>query len=387
MVLLNQQPFKTFFILFAVAADTIYFVTWVFTYLFPSLRPVKSWSFRRALNIRIQGQINYRSATLEESTSVLAAFFKPKSTAERQTGVEVGDSSVYVGVAAASDAVQPQPFDMLWYNDKLSTGEKRVAEDTVILHFAGGAFVVGEGWGLDFGFIASQLLRHTPASHVVIPLYRLSSSPGGQFPAALQDAISAYNHLINKVGIPADRIFISGDSAGGNLALALARYISEHGQQVQLPWPAGLILLSPWIDIAKALECGYGRGTLLSASDFTSPKFLHWGARAYTGGNMDLARSPYITPVDQAFPLKCPMFVQVGSVEALAAEALQLARTFQGNGSDVTVFVSEDAPHDIMLLGEPLGFQEEASQAAREVGTFINTASSSSKVGRSDDVK
>lgn len=371
MMLVKKQPLKTFFILYAVVVDSVYCLIWALLYLFPGLRPVQSWSYRRALNIRIQNWINLRSATLENSESIFA-LLKPKSTAKRQIGIETGNSSLYIGIAVASAVIQPEPFDMSWYDERLSVGDEKAAEATVILHFASGAFVVGEGWGLDFGSIAGLLLKQTPATNIAIPLYRLSSSSGGQFPAALQDAISAYSYLINKVGVPANRIFISGDSAGGNLALALARYISEHGQSVQLPWPAGLILLSPWIDIAKALEFGYGRGPLLSTSDFTSPIFLHWGPRAYTAGNEDIARSPYITPISQIFPLECPMFIKVGGVEALAAEAIRLAKDFEEGGSHVEVFVSEDSPHDIMLLGEPLGFQEEASQAAKEVGNFID---------------
>ena len=60
----------------------------------------------------------------------------------------------------------------------------------------------------------------------VLPQYRLSSNSHGEFPAALQDAITSYSSLLN-MGISPQRIIVSGDSAGGHLAISLLRYLVE----------------------------------------------------------------------------------------------------------------------------------------------------------------
>ena len=117
----------------------------------------------------------------------------------------------------------------------------------VVLHFHGGAYVIGDGRDHDTGFLAKTILKHARVTHVFTPQYRLSSNLGGRFPAALQDALTSYSHLIHILRIPPNRITISGDSAGANLALALLRYLSEYGQELNLPWPACIWLWSPWV--------------------------------------------------------------------------------------------------------------------------------------------
>jgi acetyl esterase/lipase len=95
--------------------------------------------------------------------------------------------------------------------------------------------------------------------------YRLSSThpltPANPFPAALLDAISAYNYLVRIVGFKPENIRILGDSAGGNLALALTRYLVERQEELSggsddavhaLSPPGGLILLSPWCDLGSS---------------------------------------------------------------------------------------------------------------------------------------
>lgn len=84
---------------------------------------------------------------------------------------------------------------------------------------------------------ASMLLTHTGASHVFMPQYRLSCNKDCQFPAALQDALTAYCYLTQTMHVPADRIVLSGDSAGGNLVLSLLRYLAEFGDALKLGSP------------------------------------------------------------------------------------------------------------------------------------------------------
>lgn len=107
--------------------------------------------------------------------------------------------------------------------------------------------MIGDGRQADCGFAAKTLLEQTSATHVLCPQYRLASNLGGRFPAQLQDAITSLLYLIEEVNVPASKITISGDSAGGNLCLALLRYIADN-PKAAMPSPGCAFLWSPWVD-------------------------------------------------------------------------------------------------------------------------------------------
>lgn len=79
--------------------------------------------------------------------------------------------------------------------------------------------------------------------------YRLSGYGGlNPFPAALQDALAAYVFLVRELKVPASQIIVAGDSAGGNLTIALLRYLAEFGEQIDVPLPKAAVVHSPWVD-------------------------------------------------------------------------------------------------------------------------------------------
>ena len=71
----------------------------------------------------------------------------------------------------------------------------------------------------------------------------------GSYPAALLDAFVAYVYLIRTCGFRPENIILSGDSSGGNLALALCRYLRDEGVENV---PGSLLLLSPWCDVSRS---------------------------------------------------------------------------------------------------------------------------------------
>lgn len=97
--------------------------------------------------------------------------------------------------------------------------------------------------------------------------YRLA--PQNPFPAALVDLLTAYLSLIHPPEgsyhepIPASNIILAGDSAGGNLSLALlqtlltltrtSRTVQFHGREVSVDLPRGVSLISPWCDITRSM--------------------------------------------------------------------------------------------------------------------------------------
>ena len=163
------------------------------------------------------------------------------------------------------------------------------------------------------GRIAKDFLRNSSNPSLCRTFaveYHLSSpgEPGNgsvfPFPAALVDALAGYLYLI-KLGFSEDNIIVVGDSAGGNLALALIRYLlSNKQQQPKLPnIPSALVLLSPWADLGDQFIDQPGPSsslTLNAERNWLTPTNLRAIAKAFLGGrpeHIELAyRNPYISP-------------------------------------------------------------------------------------------
>ena len=82
-------------------------------------------------------------------------------------------------------------------------------------------------------------------------------APEHPYPTALEDALKAWSYLLSQ-GYCTENIVVTGDSAGGNLALALTMKLMEKGCSL----PAGLVLLSPWTDMTASGESYQTKATL-----------------------------------------------------------------------------------------------------------------------------
>lgn len=120
-----------------------------------------------------------------------------------------------------------------WYRPR------RSADRGTILYFHGGGYV-GTTPMMYASFVA--LLAHRSGCDVFIADYRLA--PEFPFPAAINDAIAVLKAALES-GVPPSRLFVAGDSAGGGLATALMCAT----EMERLPVVAGLILLSPEVDL------------------------------------------------------------------------------------------------------------------------------------------
>jgi epsilon-lactone hydrolase len=144
--------------------------------------------------------------------------------------------------------------------------------------------------------------------------YRLA--PEHPFPAALDDALIAWRRL-RKDGYPANRIAVGGDSAGGNLTLALAGELKRAGEDL----PGCLWLLSPWIDLTMS-------GTTLVSKSAVDPlihkEYLEELAAAYTPEGMD-RKDPRLSPLFADLERLPPTLIQAGSAETLLDDAVRLA--------------------------------------------------------------
>jgi acetyl esterase/lipase len=361
--ILTIQPFKSIYTLFAVLYELSRFPLWVLLYIPRFTRPHPKWTMGQAIKMKII------SAFLAHTSAVRAA---PKITLEPGTEkdrfVVLSPPGGYAFKGPAEDSqIKPTKLGATWTPSALQRSQ--VDDADVVLHFHGGAYVIGNGRDADTGFTARTFLKHGRVTHVFTPQYRLSSYSGGRFPAALQDAITSYSHLIERLRVPPSRITISGDSAGGNLAIALLRYISEYGTNLGLPWPGCVWLWSPWVNVHAALDSKNLTTSPQYHTDYLSPAFGYWGSSTLCEKIDPL--NPYISPLNHAFASKSPIFVQTGRAEVLYDDDVEIAQQFKDKGTKVEVVVKQNAPHDIILVGPVIGFHVEAQESAKVAGEFL----------------
>jgi acetyl esterase/lipase len=222
-----------------------------------------------------------------------------------------------------------------------------------VVHFHGGGYCVG-----------SALTPRSWAAHlsaqagcrVVLPEYRLA--PEHPHPAGLQDARAVIKALYGET--EPGSVVVSGDSAGGGLALSLILSLRDEGQ----PLPAGCILLSPWLDLGRdrrAVPELARRDVLLT------PEWLDACARAYA--DPSAWAEPSVSPLRAAHSGLPPLLIQAGTDELLAPDAELLAARASAAGVDVTYTRWPRMWHDFVL--QP-GLLAAADSALAQAAWFIS---------------
>jgi monoterpene epsilon-lactone hydrolase len=227
-------------------------------------------------------------------------------------------------------------------------GPQPVPQPTVV-HFHGGGYCIGSartirGWAAH--------LSAQAGCRVVLPQYRLA--PEHPYPAGLQDALAVTAALEGPV-------VLSGDSAGGGLALALVLSMRDQGQGM----PAGCILLSPWLDLGRDRR---GDPGLVRRDVLLTPDWLDACAHAYAAP--EAWADPSVSPLLAAHSGLPPLLIQAGTSELLAPDAELLAASASAAGTEVTYTRWPRMWHDFMLQPGLLAAADSAlAQAAWFVGT------------------
>ncbi|MDK3019580.1 alpha/beta hydrolase [Pseudodonghicola flavimaris] len=200
----------------------------------------------------------------------------------------------------------------------------------VILYFHGGAYVFGTP-ETHMGLLAR--LSQLAALPAVLPRYRLA--PEHPFPAALDDARAAYEALLAR-GVPAGRIVLGGDSAGGGLALALLGDLCARGA----PRPAGCFAFSPLTDLSfsgDSLRDNADRDVMLPAA-----RTRDLAASYLQGAD---PRDPCASPLFADFAGAGPVWLTVGRTEILLDDTRRLAARLSAQGVAVEAVIAGDLPH------------------------------------------
>ena len=218
-----------------------------------------------------------------------------------------------------------------------------------VIHFHGGGYCLGSAR------TARSWAAHLSAKtgcRVVLPEYRLA--PEHPYPAGLQDALAVTAALEGPV-------VLSGDSAGGGLALALVLSMRDQGQ----PMPAGCILLSPWLDLGRDRRVDPG---LVRRDVLLTPDWLDACAHAYAAP--EAWADPSVSPLLAAHSGLPPLLIQAGTSELLAPDAELLAASASAAGTDVTYTRWPRMWHDFML--QP-GLLAAADSALAQAAWFVRT--------------
>lgn len=226
--------------------------------------------------------------------------------------------------------------------------------NNLIIQFHGGAYV--SGYSDTYRKSALHYLKITQETSVMSLDYRLA--PENPYPAALEDALAAYDYAIH-LGYDPKRIIVVGDSAGGGLALALGLFLRD--QQRELP--RAIITLSAWTDLA-------GEGQSYLVNDSLDPLLGAGSApldkKAYA--DPELWKDPYVSPAYGEYHDFTHLMMHVGSYEILESDTLTVAKKAAAAGNHVEVTIYRGMFHVFQLA---FSLIPEAKKAWREIEDFI----------------
>jgi monoterpene epsilon-lactone hydrolase len=224
----------------------------------------------------------------------------------------------------------------------------------VVLYFHGGVYVMGDA--AQAAALAAQIARRTDAKVISVD-YRLA--PEHPYPAAVDDALAAYQALLDGGTAPAAIVF-AGESAGGGLAVATLVNAREHG----LPLPAAAVVMSPYADLTLA---GTTMETKRDADPLLSPQALQARVADYTAGQ-DPALG-LISPIFADLTGLPPLIIQAGTHEVLLDDAVRLARQAATADVQVTLDITPGVPHVFQAYYPIL---DEAAAALDRAGQFLS---------------
>ncbi len=224
-----------------------------------------------------------------------------------------------------------------------------------ILYAHGGAFIAGSRKAYR-NFCAT--IANISSANLYLPEYRLA--PEYPFPTALEDLYSVYAKMIETEKIQPKNLILIGDGAGAALILSMIAYLRKK----QLPTPAMLVLLSPWVDIS----CSSEDLRINRKKDFIlSRESLYNAANLYTYENN--LQNQLVSPMFANFDGFPKTIIQCGGNEILRSDAEKLAANFEKANTPCDLKIYENMPHLFQALPD---YFEQSHLAVEKIGQDIN---------------
>ncbi len=254
-----------------------------------------------------------------------------------------------LGARAAASKVDyiPEPFEN--FKAAWAIPKEPDASQRVILYLHGGGYTAGH---LDYALGFGSLLASRAGLRVLCAAYRLA--PEFAFPAAVDDALEAYQRLLER-NAP-QNIILAGESAGGGLIYCLCLRLKELG----LPQPHAIVALSPWSDLAMT---GESYQSNLEHDPSLVRESLAYYAQLYAGDHLT---DPLVSPLYGDLRGLPPSLIIAGSDELLRDDATRLHDRLRECGCASTLEVVEGMWHVFVVFPLP-----EAQRALEKICAFI----------------
>ena len=220
----------------------------------------------------------------------------------------------------------------------------------VILYLHGGGYTCGN---LEYAKGFGSTLAADSGTRVFCAAYRLA--PEHPYPAALDDALTAYQYLLGK-GYHPRKITLCGESAGGGLCYCLCLKLKE----LDLPQPGGIIGISPWTDLTAS---GESYGTNKENDPSMTAELLSYYADCYTADRLN----PLVSPLFGDLEGLPPSLLFVGGDEIMLSDTEQLHNKLQESRCKSQMIVAPGGWHGYVLY--PLKENEDAYAA---INKFLN---------------
>ena len=225
--------------------------------------------------------------------------------------------------------------------------------DTMLVWLHGGGWVIGAP---DLSLGETDSLAHLANTKVLSLDYRMA--PEHPFPAAYDDSIAAVQWVFDhadELGIDPRKVVVGGDSAGGNLAAAVAQHFASQLR--------GQLLVYPAVDLTRvsAAATQYAEGYLLNAPT------MNWFAEQYLGDTD--RRDPRISPMladDATFAALAPAHIVIAEYDPLRDDGFDYAEKLRQHGVAVTVDHHDDQMHGFFSLPTVLPGAQKAIATAAE---------------------
>ncbi|KAH7099411.1 Alpha/Beta hydrolase protein [Auriculariales sp. MPI-PUGE-AT-0066] len=284
-----------------VAQTTLCIPYWLIVFLRSANRQRVSWSYGRAVLIAIiysmydrgirQGHLNvFIPPPLKDGDALLKTIGQPSNRKDGALMIspapleKVGKQLI---VAASRNGIRVGDAPVLgfWYGarDKLGrVGGPATPDERVLLNIHGGGFLMETAGSSSKATVwIHRVLKTTRSiSRTFMPEYRLClRNPEfpdrwlNPFPTAILDCFAAYLYLL-ELGFKPKNIVLSGDSAGGNLALTLAHLLTITG----IDLPARIVVLSPATEVYLSNTGPTSSAVTNHLSDYATPFFVHFAS-------------------------------------------------------------------------------------------------------------
>jgi acetyl esterase/lipase len=235
------------------------------------------------------------------------------------------------------------------------TPSKNVNTKSIIVYLHGGGYCFGSSLTTHKVGL-TKLAKQTRLVCYSVD-YRLA--PEHQYPAALDDALIAWNHIVSQN--PNCNIILAGDSAGGGLSLALMMYLRDNNERL----PDGLVLFSPWTDLTCSGETYQTKAKYDPMFTTNMPKD---SAKNYVPEDVKKT-DPYISPLYGSFTNLPRTLILVGENEILLDDSRLFAQKAKASGVDIEIDIWPNMFHDWWLFGS---FIPETKQVLDRAANWID---------------